>query len=71
MKRRLTAMKDARILGVDVAESVCMIMAGILYETGLTRKLNIMQHQEHGRVHYKKGICPVFIIYKIKIGDSI
>ena len=34
-------MKDARILGVDVVESVSMIMAGILYETGLIRKIKI------------------------------
>nr|DAH90808.1 MAG TPA: hypothetical protein [Bacteriophage sp.] len=39
MKRRLTAMKDARILGVDALESVSMIMDGILYESGLIRKL--------------------------------
>ena len=68
MKRRLTAMKDARILGMDAGKSVCMIMAGILYESGLIQKLNTIQYQEHGRVPYKKGICPVFIIYKIKIG---
>lgn len=36
-----TAMKDARILGVDVVESVSMIMVRILYETGLIRKIKI------------------------------
>lgn len=38
-EKKSTAMKDARILGVDVVESVSMIMAGILYETGLIRKI--------------------------------
>lgn len=33
--------RDARILGVDALESVSMIMAGILYEIGLTRKIKI------------------------------
>ena len=42
MKKNSTAMKDARILGVDVVESVSMIMAGILYETGLIRKIKII-----------------------------
>ena len=41
MKRRLTAMKDAQILGVDALESVSMIMDGILYESGLIRKIKI------------------------------
>lgn len=40
-EKNSTAMKDARILGVDVVESVSMIMAGILYETGLIRKIKI------------------------------
>ena len=39
MRRLLTVTRDARILGVDALESVSMIMAGILYEIGLTRKI--------------------------------
>ena len=35
--------RDARILGADVEENAIMIMAGILYESGLIRKINIWQ----------------------------
>jgi hypothetical protein len=33
-------MKDARILGTDVEENAIMIMAGILYESGLIQRFN-------------------------------
>ncbi len=46
MKKISTAMKDARILGVDVVESVSMIMAGILYEIGLIRKIKIWRNED-------------------------